>query len=44
LGDLSVKEKQERAFELCLSALLGEELYNFGELVIVFDIVITSNS
>ena len=26
-------EKQERAYELALSALLGDGLYNFGELV-----------
>ncbi|KAJ3275865.1 26S proteasome regulatory subunit [Terramyces sp. JEL0728] len=33
LDDLSAQEKQERAFELCMSALLGEGLYNFGELL-----------
>ncbi|KAJ3313256.1 26S proteasome regulatory subunit [Boothiomyces sp. JEL0838] len=33
LDDLTVQEKQERAFELCMSALLGEGLYNFGELL-----------
>ncbi|KAJ1342993.1 hypothetical protein BSLG_002418 [Batrachochytrium salamandrivorans] len=32
LDDLSVQEKQERAYELSMSALLGENLYNFGEL------------
>ncbi|KAH6563908.1 hypothetical protein BASA50_000368 [Batrachochytrium salamandrivorans] len=33
LDDLSVQEKQERAYELSMSALLGENLYNFGELL-----------
>ncbi|KAI8896521.1 hypothetical protein BC833DRAFT_528164 [Globomyces pollinis-pini] len=34
LEDLTVSEQQERAFELSMSALLGEGLYNFGELLI----------
>lgn len=29
----SVEEKQERAFYLGLAGLLGNEVYNFGELV-----------
>ena len=33
IDDLSNEEKVERAYELALSALLGEGLYNFGELV-----------
>lgn len=33
LDELTDVEKQERAFELAISALLGEGLYNFGELV-----------
>jgi 26S proteasome regulatory subunit N9 len=36
LDDLSKEEKIERAFDLSMSALLGEGLYNFGELVILF--------
>lgn len=31
--DLSVTEKTERAYDLALSALLGEGVYNFGELL-----------
>ncbi|KAL2914444.1 26S proteasome regulatory subunit [Polyrhizophydium stewartii] len=34
IDDLGVQEKQERAYELAMSALLGESLYNFGELLI----------
>ncbi|KAJ3126494.1 26S proteasome regulatory subunit [Nowakowskiella sp. JEL0407] len=33
LEELAVEEKIERAFDLTLSALLGEGLYNFGELL-----------
>lgn len=33
LNDLSAEEKTERAYELAISALLGEGLYNFGELL-----------
>lgn len=33
LEDLSIEVKQERAYDLAMSALLGEGLYNFGELV-----------
>jgi len=33
IDDLSNEEKVERAYELSLSALLGEGLYNFGELL-----------
>ena len=29
------KDLQQRAFNLSLAALLGNEVYNFGELVIV---------
>jgi 26S proteasome regulatory subunit N9 len=36
LEDLKVSEKQERAYELAISALLGEGLYNFGKLVLFF--------
>jgi 26S proteasome regulatory subunit N9 len=38
------QERQERAFDLCFSALLGEGLYNFGELVHTIDIVVTPYS
>jgi 26S proteasome regulatory subunit N9 len=33
LDELSAQEKHDRAFDLSMSALLGEGLYNFGELV-----------
>jgi hypothetical protein len=33
LEALSTQEKAERAYELAISALLGEGLYNFGKLV-----------
>ncbi|KAJ3353936.1 26S proteasome regulatory subunit [Entophlyctis luteolus] len=33
LDELSAAEKAERAFDLSLSALLGDGLYNFGELL-----------
>ncbi|ORY48062.1 PCI-domain-containing protein [Rhizoclosmatium globosum] len=33
LDDLSAAEKHERAYDLALSALLGDGLYNFGELL-----------
>ncbi|KAI8909415.1 hypothetical protein DFJ77DRAFT_472413 [Powellomyces hirtus] len=33
LDELSTLEKQERAYELAISALLGEGVYNFGELL-----------
>lgn len=33
IDDLSDKEKRERAYDLAISALLGEMIYNFGELV-----------
>lgn len=33
LGFLAVSEQQERAFTLGLAGLLGEGVYNFGELV-----------
>ncbi|TPX57290.1 hypothetical protein SpCBS45565_g08236 [Spizellomyces sp. 'palustris'] len=33
LDELSDLEKQERAYELAISALLGEGVYNFGELL-----------
>lgn len=43
LDDLSIQEKQQRAFDLCMSALLGEGLYNFGELVLHINIVDASH-
>lgn len=33
LEELTGQEKHDRAFDLSMSALLGEGLYNFGELV-----------
>ncbi|KAI8930000.1 hypothetical protein BC831DRAFT_440903 [Entophlyctis helioformis] len=33
VDELSIQERQERAYELAMSALLGEGLYNFGELL-----------
>ncbi len=33
LESLSIQEKQERAYDLAISALLGEGLYNFGKLL-----------
>lgn len=33
IDDLSVAEKASRANDLALSALLGDSIYNFGELV-----------
>ncbi|KAJ3268004.1 26S proteasome regulatory subunit [Borealophlyctis nickersoniae] len=33
LDDLSATEKQNRAYELAIAALMGEGLYNFGELL-----------
>ncbi|EGF84237.1 hypothetical protein BATDEDRAFT_15571 [Batrachochytrium dendrobatidis JAM81] len=33
IDDLSIQEKQERAYNLSMSALLGESLYNFSELL-----------
>ncbi|KAK5668304.1 26S proteasome regulatory subunit, variant 2 [Batrachochytrium dendrobatidis] len=35
IDDLSIQEKQERAYNLSMSALLGESLYNFSELPIL---------
>jgi 26S proteasome regulatory subunit N9 len=34
LESLPLEEKQERAYELAISALLGEGLYNFGKLLL----------
>ena len=34
MEELPTTEKQERAYELALSAILGEGLYNFGKLLI----------
>lgn len=31
--EMSVEEKKSRAKDLCVAALLGEDIYNFGELV-----------
>ena len=36
---ISAKEQQERAFNLALAALLGSDIYNFGELVCFVDIL-----
>ena len=33
LDDLTPKQKQEHAFHIGLSALLGDKVYNFGELL-----------
>lgn len=33
LSNISEREQQERAYELAISALLGDGLYNFGELL-----------
>ena len=33
LGDLSKEEQQSQAFHLSLAALLGKDVYNFGELL-----------
>lgn len=33
MDDIPVAEKQERAFNLSLAALLGDDVYNFGELL-----------
>jgi 26S proteasome regulatory subunit N9 len=32
-SDLSEEERRGRAHDLCIAALLGETIYNFGELV-----------
>lgn len=44
LNDLSIQEKQERAFDLSMAALLGAELYNFGELLMhpILDVLINT--
>lgn len=34
VADLSQKEQQERAYNLAIAALLGESIYNFGELLL----------
>ncbi|KAJ3265766.1 26S proteasome regulatory subunit [Chytriomyces hyalinus] len=46
LDDLSPVEKVERAFDLSLSALLGDGLYNFGELLMhpILDSLTNSSS
>jgi 26S proteasome regulatory subunit N9 len=33
LEELSMTERQSRAFDLCMAALLAKGLYNFGELL-----------
>ena len=33
MEDLTLAEKVERAYDLAISALLGDSTYNFGELV-----------
>jgi len=33
LSDLSMSDQQSHAFHLCLAALLGKDVYNFGELL-----------
>lgn len=37
---VSAKEQQERAFNLSLAALLGSDIYNFGELVCFVNILL----
>lgn len=32
-GELSEEDRKSRAHDLCIAALLGENIYNFGELV-----------
>lgn len=34
VADLSLQEQQERAYNLAVAALLGETIYNFGELLL----------
>lgn len=34
IDELPLAQKQQIAYDLCISALLGEDLYNFGELLI----------
>ena len=34
MQDLSEQDKLERGFDLCMSALLADKLYNFGELLL----------
>ena len=43
-SSLPIKEQVERAHDLALSALMGEGLYNFGELVIIYNLVVESYS
>lgn len=31
--DLSLEDRRQRAHDLCIAAILGETIYNFGELV-----------
>lgn len=33
--DLSMEDRRQRAHDLCIAAILGETIYNFGELVSV---------
>jgi len=33
LSDVPIESQKERAFDLCLAALLGKNVYNFGELL-----------
>jgi len=33
LAKIAIEAQQERAFDLCLAALLGKDVYNFGELL-----------
>lgn len=37
LDEMSNTEKVERAYDLAMSALLGDNIYNFGELVIIYN-------
>jgi 26S proteasome regulatory subunit N9 len=42
--DLEILVKQERSYDLAISALLGEGLYNFGELVHLQDLLLANAS
>ncbi|KAG4303597.1 hypothetical protein PCANB_000238 [Pneumocystis canis] len=34
LSSLNIHEQQQRAYDLCIAALLGDTIYNFGELLL----------
>ncbi|KAI9752689.1 MAG: Aconitate hydratase mitochondrial [Chaenotheca gracillima] len=46
LSDLTPQERESRAYQLCLAALLSDEIYNFGELLLhpILDSLINSES